>query len=88
MTLPDDEVVDQMVAAFTPRLATGAIVVDHTTPRRAAPRRGWRGCNDAGVRFLHAPVFMSPQMARDAIGIMLVSGPRAVFDAVASRSRR
>jgi len=36
---------------------------------------------DAGVRFLHAPVFMSPQMARDAVGIMLVSGPQAVFDA-------
>ena len=25
---------------------------------------------------------MSPQMARDAVGIMLVSGPQAVFDAV------
>jgi 3-hydroxyisobutyrate dehydrogenase-like beta-hydroxyacid dehydrogenase len=35
MTLPDDEVVEQIVAAFTPRLAEGAIVVDHTT---ASPR--------------------------------------------------
>jgi 3-hydroxyisobutyrate dehydrogenase-like beta-hydroxyacid dehydrogenase len=35
-----------------------------------------------GVRFLHAPVFMAPQNARDATGIMLVSGPQAVFDAV------
>ena len=25
---------------------------------------------------------MSPQMARDGVGIMLVSGPQAVFDAV------
>src|SRR6185436_13334467 len=26
------------------------------------------------------PVFMSPQMAKDGIGIMLVSGPSGVFD--------
>ena len=37
---------------------------------------------DAGVSFVHAPVFMSPQMAKDAVGIMLVSGPQTVFDAV------
>src|SRR3982074_1706540 len=35
MTLPDDEIVDRMVAAFAPRLKAGAIVVDHTT---ASPR--------------------------------------------------
>ena len=35
MTLPDDEVVDRMVAEITPRLAAGAIVIDHTT---ASPR--------------------------------------------------
>jgi 3-hydroxyisobutyrate dehydrogenase-like beta-hydroxyacid dehydrogenase len=36
----------------------------------------------AGIRFVHAPVFMSPQMARDSVGFMLVSGPTAVVDAV------
>src|SRR6185503_7648190 len=30
----------------------------------------------------HAPVFMSPQMARDSVGLILVSGPKAVFDSV------
>src|SRR5205823_12688481 len=38
--------------------------------------------NAAGVKFLHAPVFMSPQMARDGVGIVLASGPRALFDEV------
>ena len=36
--------------------------------------------NGAGIRFLHAPVFMSPQMARDGVGIILASGPREVFE--------
>jgi 3-hydroxyisobutyrate dehydrogenase-like beta-hydroxyacid dehydrogenase len=82
MTLPDDEVVDQIVAALTPRLPKDAIVIDHTT---ASPRgTGARVArlNAAGVKFLHAPVFMSPQMARDSIGIILAAGPQAVYDAV------
>jgi 3-hydroxyisobutyrate dehydrogenase len=82
MTLPDDEVVDQIVAALTPRLPKDAIVIDHTTasPRGTAARVA--RLNAAGVKFLHAPVFMSPQMARDSIGIILAAGPQAVYDAV------
>jgi 3-hydroxyisobutyrate dehydrogenase-like beta-hydroxyacid dehydrogenase len=37
--------------------------------------------NGSRIRFVHAPVFMSPQMARDGVGILLASGPRAAFDA-------
>jgi 3-hydroxyisobutyrate dehydrogenase len=81
MTLPDDLVVDRVMADAMPRLRPDAIVLDHsTTSPRGTDARVAR-MRDAGVRFLHAPVFMSPQMARDAVGIMLVSGPRAVFDA-------
>jgi 3-hydroxyisobutyrate dehydrogenase-like beta-hydroxyacid dehydrogenase len=81
MTLPDDAVVDQLIAAVRPRLRRDAVVIDHSTtsPRGAAARVA--SMARSGVRFLHAPVFMSPQMARDAIGIILVSGPQAVFDA-------
>jgi 3-hydroxyisobutyrate dehydrogenase len=32
------------------------------------------------VRFLHAPVFMSPQMCREGKGLMMVSGPSGLFD--------
>ena len=82
MTLPDDEVVDQIVAAVTPRLRPGATVIDHSTASPRGTKARVARLNGAGVNFLHAPVFMSPQMAKDAIGIMLVSGPKAVFDAV------
>ena len=34
------------------------------------------------MRFLHAPVFMSPQMALDGAGLMIISGPRAEYDEV------
>ena len=82
MTLPDDEVVDQMVAAFTPRVKNGAVVVDHTTASPRGTRARVARLNAAGVKFLHAPVFMSPQMAKDGIGIMLVSGPNDVYATV------
>jgi 3-hydroxyisobutyrate dehydrogenase len=82
MTLPDDEVVDQIVAAFTPRLAKGAVVVDHTTASPRGTNARVARLNAAGVSFVHAPVFMSPQMAKDCVGIMLVSGPRDVYDSV------
>jgi 3-hydroxyisobutyrate dehydrogenase len=84
LTLPDDEVVDQIVAAFTPRLAAGAIVVDHTTASPRGTKARLARLNAAGVTFLHAPVFMSPQMAKDAVGIMLVSGPREAYESVRS----
>jgi len=82
MTLPDDAIVDQIVAAFTPRLAAGAIVIDHTTASPQGTKARIPRLNAAGVKFLHAPVFMSPQMARDSIGLMLVSGPQALYDAM------
>src|SRR5476649_487910 len=84
MTFSDDEVVDQMVAAFTPQLAKDAIVIDHTTASPRGTKARVARLNAAGVQFLHAPVFMSQQMARDSVGIILASGPQAVYDAVRS----
>lgn len=82
MTLPDDAVVDQLLTAVVPRLLQNALVADHSTtsPRGASARIARLG--DAGVKFVHAPVFMSPQMAKDAVGMMLVSGPQPVFEAL------
>jgi 3-hydroxyisobutyrate dehydrogenase len=80
MTLPDDAVVDEMLEQLTPHLRKDAIVIDHsTTSPRGAKARVPR-LNAAGIRFLHAPVFMSPQMARDGVGFVLVSGPGRVFE--------
>ena len=81
MTFPDDEVVDQMLAAVTPRLGTDTLVIDHTTASPRGTKARVARLNAAGVAFLHAPVFMSPQMARDSVGIILASGPQAVYDA-------
>jgi 3-hydroxyisobutyrate dehydrogenase len=80
MTLPDDAVVDEIVESIRGRLRRDALVIDHSTtsPRGTAARVP--RLNAAGIRFLHAPVFMSPQMARDGVGIILASGPQAVFE--------
>lgn len=80
MTLPDDRVVDEMVETIRPHLGAGAVVIDHSTTSPRGTKARVPRLNAAGVRFLHAPVFMSPQMARDAVGLMLVAGPPALFD--------
>lgn len=82
MTLPDDDVVEALVARFSPRLAAGAIVIDHSTTLPARTRERLPRAARQGIRFLHAPVFMSPQAARDGAGMMLAAGPAAVFEAV------
>jgi 3-hydroxyisobutyrate dehydrogenase-like beta-hydroxyacid dehydrogenase len=82
LALTDDDVVDTMLADVQPRLARRAIVVDHSTtsPVKTRARAAWLA--KEGVRFLHAPVFMSPQMCRDGKGLIMVSGPAADFDVV------
>jgi 3-hydroxyisobutyrate dehydrogenase len=82
MTLPDDAVVDEMLSAVVPRLRQDALVADHSTTSPRGTGARVTKLRDAGVKFVHAPVFMSPQMAREAVGIMLVSGPQPVFEAV------
>ncbi|HZR21968.1 MAG TPA: NAD(P)-dependent oxidoreductase [Vicinamibacterales bacterium] len=83
MTLPDDEVVDQMIGGFVGRLKPSAVIVDHSTTSPKGTKARIERMEKSGVAFLHAPVFMSPQMARDAVGLMMVSGPQALFDRIA-----
>ncbi len=80
MALPDDAVVDDILERCRPRLRKNAIVMDHSTTSPRGTEARVPRMNSAGVRFVHAPVFMSPQMCRESKGIMLVSGPRAVFE--------
>jgi len=82
MTLPDDEIVETVIAGIRPRLSAGAVVIDHSTTSPQGAEARIETLNGDGVRFLHAPVFMSPQMARDSVGMMIVSGPKAIYDAV------
>jgi 3-hydroxyisobutyrate dehydrogenase len=82
LVLPDDAVVDEIVAAIRPRLRAGAVVIDHSTTSPRGTKARLDAMQQAGVKFLHAPVFMSPPMARDGVGIMMASGPQDVFDEV------
>jgi 3-hydroxyisobutyrate dehydrogenase-like beta-hydroxyacid dehydrogenase len=82
LALTDDAVVDAILAEVVPRLAHTAIVVDHSTTSPVKTRDRAARLDRDGVRFVHAPVFMSPQMCRDGKGLIMVSGPAAVFEAV------
>jgi len=80
--LQDDAVVDGILDQIIPALPPGAIVIDHSTTLPAATKGRFARLAQRGVRFLHAPVFMSPQMAADATGLMMASGPATIFDEV------
>jgi 3-hydroxyisobutyrate dehydrogenase len=82
MTLPDDAVVDEIVTVFRPKLRAEATVIDHTTTSPRATKTRVERLKAEGVRFIHAPVFMSPQMARTSVGLLMVSGPQAVYESV------
>jgi 3-hydroxyisobutyrate dehydrogenase len=82
LALSDDRVVDAVLAEVTPGLRRDAIVMDHSTTSPAATKGRADRLARADVRFLHAPVFMSPQMAREGKGLMMVSGPANAFSSV------
>jgi 3-hydroxyisobutyrate dehydrogenase len=83
LTLSDDAAVDDALERARPGFASDLVIVDHTTtsPTGTAARAArWA---ERGVAFQHAPVFMGPQNALESTGIMLASGERALFDALA-----
>jgi 3-hydroxyisobutyrate dehydrogenase len=82
LALSDDAAVDAMMARVLPRVAADTWVIDHTTTSPAGTSERYARAARDGVRFIHAPVFMTPQMCRDGAGMMLVSGPKANYDAV------
>lgn len=84
IVLPDDAAVGAVVEQLAPGLKKGAIIVDHSTTLPDATRTRAERHQAQGIRYLHAPVFMSPQMAESGIGLILVSGPQAEFDEVRS----
>jgi 3-hydroxyisobutyrate dehydrogenase-like beta-hydroxyacid dehydrogenase len=81
IALSDDAAVDSVLKTVAPALR-GVTVIDHSTTAPAGVRERFVRMSAAGVPFLHAPVFMSPPMARAAKGMMMVAGAQATFDAV------
>jgi 3-hydroxyisobutyrate dehydrogenase-like beta-hydroxyacid dehydrogenase len=82
LVLKDDEVVDDVIGALRAGLGADAIIIDHTTNQPALTAERSERLNAEGVRYLHCPVFIGPAAARQAKGIILASGPKALFDAV------
>jgi len=80
--LKEDAVVDEVIAAARPGLSPDAILVDHSTtlPKLTAER--FARLSAQGIGYLHCPVFMGPPAARNAQGLMLAAGPKALFDKV------
>jgi 3-hydroxyisobutyrate dehydrogenase-like beta-hydroxyacid dehydrogenase len=75
IVVQDDAAVDGILDQIAPALKTGALVIDHSTTLPETTARRFERVRAQGIRFLHAPVFMSPQMAADGMGLILVSGP-------------
>lgn len=80
--LPDDAVVNDVIEQIGSALKRDAVIVDHSTTLPEATKARAERLRAQGVRYVHAPVFMSPQMAADGVGLMLVSAARADLDAV------
>jgi 3-hydroxyisobutyrate dehydrogenase len=76
--LADDAAVDAVLDAAGDALRT-ALVVDHSTTSPAGAAARAKRLASRGIAFLHAPVFMSPKMCREAGGLMLASGPQPTF---------
>lgn len=82
LVLNDDASVEEVVAALRPGLSPTAVIVDHTTTRPDKTYERLTRLNGEGVRYLHCPVFIGPVAARQSEGIIMVSGPQALFDLV------
>jgi 3-hydroxyisobutyrate dehydrogenase len=78
IVLSEDGAVDSVLDVCAGGLGS-AIVIDHSTTAPAATGARAARLEACGVGFLHAPVFMSPKMCREAGGLMLCAGLRATF---------
>ena len=87
LTLSDDAAVDEVLERARPGFAEGVMIVDHTTTSPTGTLARAARWHERGVDFLHAPVFMGPQNALEATGLMLASGRPRARRAAAPRAR-
>jgi 3-hydroxyisobutyrate dehydrogenase len=88
LALSADAAVDEVLAALLAAGAPPCPVVDHSTTSPDGARARAEKLAGAGVRFLHAPVFMSPKACREGTGCMVSAGPREVHAALAPELAR
>jgi 3-hydroxyisobutyrate dehydrogenase len=82
IVLLDDDTVDDAIRAMHGALRPGVVIVDHTTTRPDRTAERMAALDAAGIDYLHAPVMMGPPAARNAKGMMMVSGPVERFNRV------
>ena len=87
LTLADDASVDEVLERARPGLASDVVLVDHTTTSPSGTRARAARWQERGVSFQHAPVFMAPANALQSSGVMLASGDRRRFEALAPELR-
>ncbi len=75
LTLSDDAAVDGVLEPLASVLDKSTVIVDHTTTAPTPTGERAKRWAERGFTFVHAPVFMGPKNARDATGLMLLSGP-------------
>ena len=74
LSLSDDEAVDSVLEPLASALPASTWIIDHTTTAPTATIERIARWTARGKVFLHAPVFMGPVNAREATGVMLISG--------------
>ncbi len=82
LVLSDDAAVEEVIKNILPELSPTAKIIDHTTTSVAGAVSRTENLSAIGVFYQHAPVFMSPQNALDAAGVMLLSGDEKRYAAV------
>jgi 3-hydroxyisobutyrate dehydrogenase len=80
LVLSDDAAVDSVLRQARAGLGPDVLLIDHTTTSPEGTRARAEQFQAEGLAFLHAPVFMGPQNALDASGVMLASGDSQRFE--------
>ncbi len=82
LTLGDDASVDAVLEPLAATISRDTLIVDHTTTAPTPTGERVARWKARGITFVHAPVFMGPPAARQAQGLMLLSGEPAVRERV------
>lgn len=77
LVLTADTAVEAVIDGARPGLSADTWLVDHSTNAPAAVAERYPRLRGEGVRYVPAPVFMSPSNAREASGLMLLSATDA-----------
>ena len=80
LVLSEDTAVDAVVEQLLPGLGDGVPVIDHSTNLPAKVVARFERLSAQGVRYVSAPVFMAPKHAREASGLICMSGPQKDAD--------